>query len=94
MSLDCRDNTLEALLGQSVSNVPLTAHVFFTYFTPVIFIVGIIGNTISLIVFLSKNMRKLSASMYLVALAISDIMSLMFYVFPEWIKRSEPILSG
>ncbi|CAG2233682.1 TRHR [Mytilus edulis] len=66
----------------------------FTYVTPVIFAVGIIGNTISLLVFLTKNMRKLSASVYLAALSTADLMALIFYVLVEWIRKGIPIGSG
>ncbi|CAG2233684.1 unnamed protein product [Mytilus edulis] len=66
----------------------------FTYVTPVIFAVGITGNTISLLVFLTKNMRKLSASVYLAALSTADLMALVFYVLVEWIRKGIPIGSG
>ncbi|XP_052086533.1 thyrotropin-releasing hormone receptor-like [Mytilus californianus] len=66
----------------------------FTYVTPVIFAVGITGNTISLLVFLTKNMRKLSASVYLAALSTADIMALIFYVLVEWIRKGIPTGSG
>ncbi|XP_076083964.1 putative G-protein coupled receptor 139 [Mytilus galloprovincialis] len=66
----------------------------FTYVTPVIFAVGITGNTISLLVFLTKNMRKLSASVYLAALSTADLMALIFYVLVEWIRKGIPIGSG
>lgn len=60
---------------------------FFAYFTPIIFVVGIIGNSLSLAVFTSKNLRKLSASTYLAALSVADISSLIFYVLVEWLRR-------
>lgn len=60
---------------------------FFAYLTPVILIVGIIGNSLSLAVFTTKHMRKMSASTYLAALSIADICTLVFYVFVEWLRR-------
>ena len=60
---------------------------FFAYFTPIILIVGLFGNGLSLAVFTSKAMRKLSASTYLAALSTSDICTLIFYVFIEWLRR-------
>lgn len=59
----------------------------FAYFTPVIFVVGLIGNSLSLAVFTSKSLRTLSASSYLAALSIADISSLLFYVLIEWLRR-------
>ncbi|OWF52805.1 thyrotropin-releasing hormone receptor-like [Mizuhopecten yessoensis] len=69
-------------------------HDFFTYFTPVIFTIGLVGNILSLRVFLTKNMRKLSASVYLAALSVADLMALCFYVLTEWIRRGIPVESG
>ncbi|KAH3752688.1 hypothetical protein DPMN_187313 [Dreissena polymorpha] len=89
-----QDNLHQSLLDDSTPYTPSPEHRFFTYITPVIAVLGIVGNSVSLMVFLSKNMRKLSASMYLIALAISDIMSLLLYVLPEWLKHGEPLLSG
>lgn len=60
----------------------------FTYMTPFIFVIGIFGNILSLRVFMTKNMRKLSASLYLAALSTADLMSLVFYVLIEWVKRA------
>jgi hypothetical protein len=67
---------------------------FFTYFTPIVFFIGLFGNSVSLRIFLSKNMRHLSASVYLAALSSSDLMALIFYVLPEWIKRGLPTIPG
>ena len=73
-------------------NLIKAARSFFLYFTPVIIVIGIVGNSLSVAVFCSKSMRKLSASTYLAALAISDICTLVFYVFVEWLKRGENLL--
>ena len=82
------------LFDMSSKYIPTPAHNFFTFFTPVIFFIGLIGNSVSLLVFLSKNMRKLSASMYLAALSTSDLMALLFYVLPEWLKHGLTTLPG
>jgi len=78
---------LSGLNDEPAHHYPTPAQTFFTYFTPIIFFIGIIGNSVSLLVFLSKNMRKLSASRYLAALSTSDLLALLFYVLPEWIKH-------
>jgi hypothetical protein len=59
-----------------ISDKVITGLDFFTYVTPVILAVGITGNAISLLVFLTNNMRKLSASVYLAALSTADLMAL------------------
>ena len=85
---------LRSMFSDDLPYTPTAAHYFFTYFTPIIFCIGIVGNSISLVVFLSKNMRKLSASMYLAALSTSDLMALLFYVLPEWLKHGLTMLPG
>lgn len=42
------------------------------YYTPVLVIIGIIGNCLTILVFCKTKLRKLSSSYYLVALAVSD----------------------
>lgn len=67
---------------------------FYGYFTPVIIVVGLVGNTLSLSVFMSKAMRNLSASLYLTFLSISDMLVLIIYVFFDWLSRGTPYLPG
>lgn len=64
-----------------------SAQKFYIYFTPFILSVGIIGNSLSLTVFMSRSMRRLSASHYLAALSLADITALIFYVCVDWLKR-------
>lgn len=96
-STNCSMKDGHLLLKIFDENIPTdttSAQLFFTYFTPVIFLIGLVGNTLSLVVFMSKNMRKLSASIYLAALSMSDLMALIFYVLPEWLKHGLPSLPG
>ncbi|XP_041355295.1 thyrotropin-releasing hormone receptor-like [Gigantopelta aegis] len=66
---------------------------FYAYFTPFILVIGLTGNLLSLRVFMTRNMRKLSASIYLAALSLSDIFALLFYVVLEWLRRGMPSIS-
>ena len=59
----------------------------YAYATPFIFVIGLLGNIISLKVFTSKLMRRFSSSSYLVCLSASDIVVLFFYVFLDWLNR-------
>jgi len=59
----------------------------YAYVTPFIILIGIVGNSISLRVFCSSRMRKMSASIYLATLAISDTFVLLSYVLVEWLHR-------
>jgi len=54
------------------------------YFTPVIIAVGIVGNVLSFMVFSTTYLRRMSSSVYLAALALSDTFFLIT-LFCSWI---------
>jgi len=55
----------------------------FRYYTPVIVLFGLVGNVLSVIVFLNRKLRKLSSSYYyLIALGISDTCFLLGTLVP------------
>ncbi len=60
---------------------------FYGFTTPFIIIVGVMGNSVILAVFLSKAMRKMSASFYLASLAMSDTFVLLTYVLIDWLQK-------
>ena len=64
----------------------------YTFITPLIFAIGLTGNIISLKVFNSAAMKKMSASVYLSCLALADTSVLVFYVLSERIRRGLPLL--
>ena len=56
-------------------NLPWTfvvAKGLMTYALPIIIIVGLMGNTASFLVFLGRELRKLSSSVYVIAVLTSD----------------------
>ena len=67
---------------------------FYAYVTPFIIVVGILGNMVALRVFVSRRMRKMSASLYLACLALSDCCALLSYVLVEWLHRGLPRWPG
>lgn len=67
---------------------------FYAFMTPIIIITGLIGNMISLKVFTSKVMSRLSSSLYLVALSASDVIVLMTYIFLDWLNHGLPRWPG
>ena len=67
---------------------------FYGFATPVIVLVGLIGNAISLKVFTSKVMRRLSSSYYLAMLSASDMLVLLSYVFMDWLDKGLPRWPG
>ena len=52
-------------------------------FVPIVFSVGTVGNTLSFLVFVFSHVRRLSSSVYLAALAISDT-GFLLCVFVSW----------
>ncbi|KAK2139649.1 hypothetical protein LSH36_1677g00002 [Paralvinella palmiformis] len=79
------------------SNLKLSPHlnlqiedvckVIYAILTPIIVSVGTLGNILSLTVFLSKFMRRLSSSCYLTTLSICHILILITYVLFDWLHR-------
>ena len=59
---------------------------FYAFLTPFILIIGLIGNSMSLKVFTSRVMRRLSSSIYLMALSVSDMLVLLTYVLLDWLN--------
>ncbi|XP_068083712.1 nociceptin receptor [Anabrus simplex] len=55
------------------------------YYTPVLVVLGSVGNSISMLVFFSTKLRKLSSSFYLGALAISDT-GFLITLFVTWLE--------
>lgn len=55
------------------------------YYTPILCIFGSVGNALSVFVFFSTKLRKLSSSYYLSALAISDT-GVLIPIFMAWLE--------
>lgn len=56
------------------------------YYIPILVVLGMLGNCISMYVFLGTKLRYSSSSIYLGALAISDSGFLVLGVFAPWLK--------
>ncbi|XP_038216912.1 neuromedin-U receptor 1-like isoform X2 [Zerene cesonia] len=63
----------------------LVAHALFVYYTPVLILLGSIGNLLSVYVFFNSKLRLQSTSQYLSALAISDTIFLLQLLAP-WLS--------
>ena len=66
----------------------------YLYTMPVIFIVGVCGNTLSLWVFLCAHMRSLSATVYLAVLSLSDLFVLFTFGAMKWFDISLQSMTG
>ncbi|CAH1778153.1 unnamed protein product [Owenia fusiformis] len=64
---------------------PFISSAFRLYGAPLIFTLGTIGNLISIVVLLQRNIRKASWAMYLVTLGFSDLLVLYTFSFKEWL---------
>ncbi|XP_062577783.1 P2Y purinoceptor 1-like [Saccostrea cucullata] len=85
---DSGNRTLLWWLNDTGENSLLhNARLFYSYCTPFVIVIGLLGNALSLCVFMTKNLRSLSASTYLSVLSVSDLLTLLFYVTVEWLRR-------
>lgn len=67
---------------------------FYTFVTPVIVVVGLFGNSLCIVLLLSRELRRHRSSIFFITLAIVDICSLLFYVTVEWMDRSLALQLG
>ena len=85
VSLDVKDFT-----GNATTPKPEMDYMTFIvtnldyYLVPVIISVGLLGNTLSFMVFVFTNLKTLSSSVYLAALSISDS-GFLICVFFSWV---------
>jgi hypothetical protein len=67
--------------ARSLNDNQLIFHVFQVYVLPVIVFPGLVGNTLSAKVFLTKDLRRISSTVYVLAVLIADngvLISLLF----------------
>lgn len=62
-----------------------TLILFELYYTPCLVVLGVLGNSLSVFVFLKSKLKKLSSSYYLAALALSDTFFLIA-LFLTWLS--------
>lgn len=66
----------------------------YSFLTPFVILVGVGGHGVSLIIFTSPTLRRLSASLYLTAISVCDILVLLTYVMLDWFKKGLPHWPG
>lgn len=83
------NSTIDAMSGnETTSNLIRFLETIQFYYTPFLVASGTIGNWLSVIVFFSTKLRKLSSSFYLAALAISDT-GFLLTLFISWLNMLE-----
>ncbi|CAH1772767.1 unnamed protein product [Owenia fusiformis] len=94
-NITCNDTIVQGTASDSNDPAILTiGRRFYVYLTPIIILIGLIGNSLSLKVFTSRRMRKQSSSYYLATLSGSDLLTLLLYVLPSWLKEASPLITG
>jgi hypothetical protein len=88
------NNTIVNPMLHDAADDASAGQLVYSYVTPFVMIIGIIGNLVSLRVFMARRMRKMSASLYLASLALSDTFVIMSYVLVEWLHRGLPHWPG
>ena len=66
----------------------------YAFLTPFVILIGVVGHGISLVIFTSPALRRLSASLYLAAISLCDIFVLLTYVMLDWFKKGLPRWPG
>ena len=79
----------EILLANYILNVTTKFNV---YFSLIVIMIGLCGNFITIFVFSQKKFRKNSSNVYLLALAIIDILFLITHFFEDTIRTYENIV--
>lgn len=81
-------------VGGDAADYRSGSEAFYAFVTPFVIVVGLAGNLVSLKVFSTPQLRKLSSSHYLTAISLSDSLVLVTYVFLDWLNRGLPLWPG
>lgn len=78
------NSTADQFEGLRAVKADVILDLFELYYTPCLVTLGILGNSLSVLVFFKTKLRKLSSSYYLAALAVSDTFFLLS-LFMTWL---------
>jgi len=59
----------------------------YVYVSPIVIVVGVIGNSLSFIVLVQRPLRRISTYCYLIILAVADTLVLSAGLLPKWIEQ-------
>lgn len=62
------------------------------YFSPVIFVVGICGNALTLAVMTQKRLRGTTTAVYMPVIAAFDMAALLSGILPEWLEACQIVV--
>ena len=59
-----------------------------TYWMPILVPIGLVGNTLSFLVMIKPNNRKMSTCIYMAAISVNDNF-MMFFAFHDWLSSTQ-----
>jgi len=59
----------------------------YVYVSPIIVVVGVVGNLLSFVVLVQRPLRRVSTYCYLIVLAVADTLVLTAGLLPKWIEQ-------
>lgn len=59
------------------------------YFSPIVLILGLCGNILTIVVMRRKRLRGTTTSVYMPVMAVFDTVALCYGIAPEWFKATE-----
>ena len=65
----------------------------YVYVSPIIVVVGVVGNLLSFIVLVQRPLRRVSTYCYLIVLAVADTVVLTAGLLPRWIEQVRAVVS-
>lgn len=77
------NGTADVIVNDDVTSID---DYMWIYFSPIIFILGLCGNLLTLAVMRRKRMRGTTTSVYLPVMAVFDTLAMSFGILPEWFK--------
>jgi len=86
MSLGTNDSDRSPLTSTGADTFKMAVDSMTLYVTPVIIVIGVVGNALSLAVFSLTYLQRLSSSLYLSMLSVADIVFLLALLV-VWLER-------
>lgn len=75
--------------GIEASNVSSIDEYMWIYFSPIVLILGLCGNILTIVVMRRKRLRGTTTSVYMPVMAVFDTVALCYGIVPEWLKATE-----
>lgn len=77
---------IEPTISEDASNID---DYMWIYFSPIVLILGLCGNVLTIVVMRRKRLRGTTTSVYMPVMAVFDTVALCYGIAPEWFKATE-----